>query len=307
MPTHQTSSSQSKTPIKAELILSTLTRSSEYDRRKFLRKQRLPDFLYKFRKVELDKPGRLEDIIINSYLFLSSPTSFNDPFDMKPRTTAEGSLSSLLKQISSLPAPSEKAKRRAIKRARTIWQEQGINAIVGEFKIDEVVQSLFADTGVFCFSSIGQTTTRDTGPRSNLMWSHYGDSHRGICLQFQVSKDPRILRNLVKVSYTDAYPTINWLSSKANEECLFAATNKHSSWSYEHEWRYVRLNSAKAKLEFNPCFLTGIILGSKVDEATIIEIERLLKMRQNAGLSPIKRYNAQIDKSSYKIRVFQWH
>jgi hypothetical protein len=307
MPSHQPARPEPKTSHKAELILSTLIRASESDRRQFLHKQSLPDFLYKFRKVDLEKPGRLEDIIIRSNLFLSSPTSFNDPFDMKPLATAEGDVASLLNKIDSLPAPSAKAKRDAKKRARTVWQEQGIDGIAREFKIEEVVQSLFADTGVFCFSTIGRKSSRDTGPRNTLMWSHYGDSHRGICLQFQVSKDPRILRNLVRVSYTDNYPTINWLSSKHHEECLSAATNKHSKWSYEHEWRYVRLNSANTKVQFSPCFLAGIILGAKVDEATITEINRLLTKRQEAGLPPIKKYKAHAEMSSYKIRIFEWH
>jgi hypothetical protein len=277
----------------------------EIDRRRYLRSQRLPLALYKFKSVNTEKPHILEDIILNSRLYLSSPQSFNDLFDMKPHATVEGDLSTLLAKIDSLPAPSQMAKQDAINRAQAVWREHGADGIAKEYRVKENIESLFANTGIFCFSSVSSEASRVTGPLNNLMWSHYGDSHRGVCLQFQVSKDPQILQRLVRVQYSDEYPTINWLSPRAEDEFGFAATNKQASWSYEHEWRHVQLNSARTYLRFNPCLLTGIILGAKKTEESIEEINRIMRMRAESGSPPLRVYCAQTDQASYKIRVLR--
>lgn len=309
MPTHKPSSDNSKSTT--ELILHALNSASEIDRRKFLRRQNTPSMLYKFKAVNLEKPHILEDIIVNSRLYLSSPESFNDPFDMKPRVTVEGDLSSLLKKINSLPAPSPQAKRDAIRRAQTIWNEHGWPGISNEFRIQETAEALFSETGVFCFStsciaSEDARASRESGPRNSLMWSHYGDSHRGICLQFQVFRYPLILSRLVRVSYSDSFPTINWISPGFEQECLYAATNKHSHWSYENEWRHIQLNSAGSYLHFEPSFLSGIVLGAKISETSVREITRILARRDQVGLPPLKKYRAETKPDSYQIRICRW-
>jgi len=309
MPTHQPSSVNSKG--KAELILHALNSAPEIDRRKFLRRQSYPSMLYKFKAVNLEKPHILEDIIVNSRLYLSSPESFNDPFDMKPRVSVEGDLSSLLTKINSLPAPSPQAKQDAIRKAQAIWNEQGWPGISNEFRIQESAEGLFRGTGVFCFSTFciaseDSTASRESGPRNNLMWSHYADSHRGVCLQFQVFNYPLILRRLVRVTYSDSFPTINWISPTFEQECLYAATNKHSHWSYETEWRHIQLNSAGSYLHFEPSFLSGIILGAKISESSVAEITRILARRDQMGLPPLKKYRAELKPGSYQIRISRW-
>ena len=308
-PTHQ--SSHGNPLSKAEAILHELNSAPEIDRRKFLRSQSFPSVLYKFKAVDIKKPHILEDIVVGSRLYLSSPELFNDPFDMKPRVTVEGDLSSLLTKIKSLPAPSPQAKQDAIKRAQSIWQKHGWPGISNEFKFQETTEALFRETGVFCFStsckgSENDRASRESGPRNNLMWSHYGDSHRGICLQFQVFSYPLILHRLVRVSYSDSFPEINWISPAFEQECLYAATNKHSRWSYENEWRQVQLNSAGSYLHFEPSFLSGIILGAKISESSIGEITRILGRRDQMGLPPLKKYRAEMKQGSYQIKLSRW-
>ena len=276
-----------------------------------LRMQSLPGMLYKFKAVSHEKPYILEDIILNSKLYLSSPETFNDPFDMKPRVSVEGNLSSLLEKINSLPAPSPKAKQDALRRARAIWRQHGWSGIANEFRIQESADALFKETGAFCFSTSCTASehlgvSRESGPRNNLMWSHYGDSHRGICLQFQVSRYPLILRRLARVTYSDRFPEINWISPAFEQECLYAATNKHSRWSYENEWRLIQLDSAGSYLNFEPSFLSGIILGAKISVSSIGEITRMLTKRDEIGLPPLKKYRAEMQPGSYQIKISRW-
>jgi hypothetical protein len=308
-PTHQSSHGNPKS--KAETILHALNSAPEIDRIKYLRSQSFPSMLYKLKAVDIERPQILEDIIVDSRLYLSSPELFNDPFDMKPRLTVEGDLSSLLTKIRSLPAPSPQAKQDALRRAQSIWQEHGWPGISNEFRIQESAEALFSETGVFCFSTSCKTSedaraSRESGPRNNLMWSHYGDSHRGICLQFQVFRYPLILGRLVRVSYSDSFPEINWISPAFEQEYLYAATNKHSRWSYENEWRHVQLNSAGSYLHFEPSFLSGIILGAKISESSIGEITRILGRRDQMGLPPLKKFRAEMKPGSYQIKFSRW-
>jgi len=309
MPTHQPSNENGRSM--AELILHALNSAPELDRRKMLRGQSLPSMLYKFKVVSPEKPYILEDILVNSRLYLSSPETFNDPFDMKPRVSVEGNLSSLLEKIKSLPAPSPQAKQDALGRARTIWREHGWSGIAHEFRIQESADALFRETGVFCFSTSCTSSehlevSRESGPRNNLMWSHYGDSHGGVCLQFQVSKYPLILRRLARVSYSDRFPEINWISPAFEQECLYAATNKHSRWAYENEWRLIQLNSAGSYVHFEPSLLSGIILGAKISDSSVGEIIRILTKRDEMGLPPLKKYRAEMKPGSYQIRISRW-
>lgn len=79
---------------------------------------------------------------------------------------------------------------------------------------------------------------------SPLMWSHYADQHRGICVEFDVSKlPPRALRKGVYGTSREiaASSIRSWLredSAAARNEieraCLFT---KSTEWNYEEEYR----------------------------------------------------------------------
>jgi hypothetical protein len=74
-------------------------------------------------------------------------------------------------------------------------------------------------------------------PNISLMWSHYAESHSGICVGF----DKRILLNslsLHKVSYNARVPVIS-NDALDTEKHLKAFTVKSKEWSYEKEWRAI--------------------------------------------------------------------
>ena len=100
-----------------------------------------------------------------------------------------------------------------------------------------IQKNITARARVLSFSG-GQDSAKNI-----LMWSHYADSHRGACLQFDTRKwDPRkyrpgyVVRN---VRYSMRRPLVS-LSRKAqqNTELLNKiAFTKHKNWYYEQEWR----------------------------------------------------------------------
>jgi hypothetical protein len=75
-------------------------------------------------------------------------------------------------------------------------------------------------------------------PKSNstLMWSHYVQNHRGICLEFGV--DNPLFRNALEVVYCRRYPV--WIANKfeaRHELTKDMIRTKAWAWRYEKEFR----------------------------------------------------------------------
>ncbi len=86
--------------------------------------------------------------------------------------------------------------------------------------------------GVVCYSS---------DFTNNLLWSHYGDHHKGMCLVFEISDE--IKEKIHKVNYQERLPEIN-LTDDANtfDEITTIVTTKSKEWKYENEYREVFIN-----------------------------------------------------------------
>ena len=107
------------------LAIRSLCQLPTENRIRFLRKNGYPRFLCRFYSIDPERPNFLEDPLINSRLYLSSPRSFNDPFDMRPKAVADGRLTDLIGKIERLHSPSRKAAHEAKARAKEIWRSQG--------------------------------------------------------------------------------------------------------------------------------------------------------------------------------------
>lgn len=44
-----------------------------------------------------------------------------------------------------------------------------------------------------------------------LLWSHYADHHKGICMAFEPAHHPSVFWQAVSVEYSDDFPIVNWL------------------------------------------------------------------------------------------------
>jgi len=126
--------------------------------------------------------------------------------------------------------------------------------------------------GILCFSK------KWSNP---LMWSHYSDCHRGVCLGFDVSGE-----NLLPVDYVDKRAdhrrplTKNPDRDEIIRSCL---KTKYASWCYEEEVRRVELleDSEKGQdnLRYTPfsqdLVLREIIIGARLQNSRN-EIEQSL-------------------------------
>lgn len=254
-------------------------------------RQTPPRFLYRYRSLEGRGREWVEDIVLNSHFFWPSPTSFNDPFDFAPLVD--------LPKGAKLRSALLKARARQRLLAGRKLADEGYRTLskMSRTQLLERMRWAFDDTaqeaGVLCFSE---------APDSVLMWGHYADCHRGICLKF----DPHISdiepSNLVyRVRYEGERPILaRFLERENSGELAQALTTKAGFWAYEREWRAIERRGANLRLPFSPSFLTGIILGCRASPET----ETMVRDWASRRAKPLDLMRAVPCPETYAIKFF---
>jgi hypothetical protein len=268
--------------------------------RKYL-KPAPPRFLYKFRAFPSDRSSpaidtytsRMHQIIVDSELWLSSPSDFNDPFDTKGRFEIRGSDAKRAAHIKAL------VERYAPAHATPTEIQQAYDKLAARTnsEILSMLQPSFEkqrdSTGVICFV--------EGDPRDVLMWSHYATDHKGVCLQFEPARDLFTFARALTVKYVRHYPVVNWLDGKFEMEKILR--RKHPRWKYEAERRIIQIGAARSVFNFNPSALVGLLFGCAADDAVVKATGAVLDARAKAGLPPLKLYRVQMHKSRYELVI----
>jgi hypothetical protein len=286
----------------SDLLIHQLRGLSHKERRFWLATQTYPRYLYKFKQISDDNHAHLEDILLRSRLYLASPRQFNDPFDMAADIVFNGTLEDLLARIDNTPAVPKHDKERMRSEAAAIVEAIGINGYFERHKSSLLFRKMLDTSGVLSFSS-SMPKERDSGPRNILIWSHYADSHRGLCFQFEIAHDPLLLRELVRVRYEPRYPVVNWLSTNFSEQLEGALFHKAPCWSYEHEWRFILRECANTYLPFSPEALTAVILGCEIPAPREKKIREIIEMRLRRGLPSPMILRASRSRSEFRLRI----
>jgi hypothetical protein len=98
--------------------------------------------------------------------------------------------------------------------------------------LNEAARKAFSRHGVACYAH---------NPDNLLMWSHYANSHKGLCLKFDVLEDLSQFSPLFKVEYKEEYPVLNHVKSDSGGVVTKLLTTKGIQWEYEQEWRVVKM------------------------------------------------------------------
>lgn len=134
-------------------------------------------------------------------------------------------------------------------------------------QLAERIQAMQDGFGVICLSEKNDDL---------LMWAHYGDSHRGICLEFEVARSS-IFSRAKPVKYATTFPVLNGFTQSDDELRDGSVLSKSRHWRYEKEWRIVF--KGIRSYPFPPELLTGVIFGCQASEETKTEVKRLLAGR----------------------------
>ena len=120
-----------------------------------------------------------------------------------------------------------------------------------------------------------------TSNKNRLMWSHYADSHKGFCVEYDFSLAPDDSLPL-PVVYSKKRPLTPWDAAiNESEETLKAADRafvmtlltKDEAWAYEHEWRLIVPLSGSQDFDMPPisCIYLGALCPPE-SKAAIMEI-----------------------------------
>ena len=175
----------------------------------------------------------LSEISDNS-LRLSTPESFNDPFDCLILVPIRERLDE-------------------VKRKPTY----GVHTYVEELQ----------KIRVCCFA--GWSKPKDPAPYLNtLMWAHYAESHKGICIEYSIEENSPLLNNgfisedargrLDKVQYKD--PPTETKEHLNYTDCFLV---KDKAWKYEREYRLVYYDTKREDLFYTvPLSALGMRISS---------------------------------------------
>ena len=145
-----------------------------------------------------------------------------------------------------------------------------------------VVQKLMGIFRIGCLSA---------DHKNPLMWSHYADSHRGFCVEYDFGTPNRATLSLLPlpVVYSHDRPLVPWYVAfnntpenimAANKDILLGLLTKDSSWEYEREWRLL-IDTKKPALCQMPKITCGY-LGACISDANRAKIIDIAKEKHFA-------------------------
>ena len=150
--------------------------------------------------------------------------------------------------------------------------------------------------GILCFSEVWGNP---------VMWSHYAEKHKGLCLEFEIPDDllAKITysRDRLKREVSELFNSNPTFQESAMNRIL---TTKFSHWKYERERRvFAGLDTPDSDGNFYADFseqlkLTGVIVGPR-SSVSRSEMNDALKFAQITD--PIKSFKARLAFKSFRV------
>ncbi len=266
-----------------------------------LKFRNLPQKVYRYVKAS----ERTLEAIRSGDIWLSDPKNYNDPYDSvftinynsitahRLRTGMFDDMCEKMPEITSVLRPrkedilsnenpwsriqevilnqeEDKMKRQEIERVVGILHQKLIEGI-----IERTYSKVMSAMKVCSF-----TTNYD----SFLMWAHYGENHKGVCIEYDTTDfeyNEYRARFLFPVVYTDTLLDITDLLINSEAETniyryTLPSLYKSLCWSYESEWRLIFPHNVvpeeRAHFFGKP---SRIFLGSRIEEEKQKEVENL--------------------------------
>lgn len=248
--------------------------------------------------------ARTWDIINNRELYFSLPQNLNDPLDVSIDVQSEY----------------ERAKEFVYKndkhpegrRSFLITMLDSIKK--GE---DEDGRDIYLNRALYLYMQSRGVLSLSKTPHDALLWSHYADGHRGVCLGFgsgildieDVSGkgDVRYLPNppyMEKfLELTDEFGEFcrpwdglhftreqgkNFYNKQVDAMLEIGLFTKSEDWKYEQEFR---LTSCPGNRKFKSSALVEVILGAKISQADETKLIQLLSCPEFAHVKLKKAFN----------------
>ena len=276
---------------------------------------KVPKRLYKYRHFD----GLALESLVYDMLYFADPSKFNDPLDTRPSLevdVGEEDLARMLRTLVEQRASDELSaglktgkvrgsraeehiERQSLKQAKEVMcmaeyyatdpESGGLENVLSHY-IEEELRRRYQN-GIFCLAG------RATCP---LMWSHYGDQHRGICIGYSVPERTTVHEvkyggsRMIEASKVAAMLAGNDCAGRQVDEAVLL--RKAPAWRYEREWRLIgRQGDQHSTLE-----LEEIVFGIRCSHTVKFAVMKALEgrersvgffdIRESRGRFPLKKW-----------------
>lgn len=218
----------------------------------------MPQKLYKF---FTDSSYSLNNLF-DSCIYLSTPDKFNDPYDTKPLFDPD-----YLWKLYN-----------ADNEIKSFWDSRIGDNNTGEQRkvvicLQQALLKFMSNYRITCFTENNYSNV--------LMWSHYANSHKGFCIEYDTS-DTWLRKHyflLNPVFYSDKIYDLsecfyelakNYFKNSGRGcnmiEFLISALVKAQEWSYEKEWRIILLSEGSTPKTIDVDKPKAIYLGLNIED-----------------------------------------
>lgn len=263
--------------------------------------RKLPRKLYKYRSFGVNSLRLLS----MGEIYYAKPRSFNDPLDCDPTVQVDTDRASIERLCLRMLAV-RYGKEKALKK---MGDHRYMTTEYGDYKTDPEVEKYYKRR---LGSEIKQLVDAEMDSRGvlslaerwdcPLMWSHYADEHRGLCIEYDMNDNvcshikPVDYRRPRSIKITELMQWKLHKSAEAEQNVLdtyFFA--KSSQWRYEKEWRDIHPSNG---VNLAPFRISGIYFGLRCDVAVRTSI---VKLFANSNL-PIAFYDLYPLEDSFRLK-----
>jgi hypothetical protein len=245
-----------------------------------------PGNLYRYRTID---KRELPGIFTTQKVYLSDAMKFNDPFETMPLLRVSRSEVVRNRYLMGIVAKNypraDRNTRRRLARSRR-------HRLTDQDFLRKICDEVISSTGVYCLSERNADL---------LMWAHYSDGHKGICLEFDSTAAGTFFWEAARVAYQEEYPKVNMQDLGSPQNILAMHLTKSTHWSHEREWRIVKFGDegGPGDYAFQPSLLTGVILGARIPPAD----EQQVRDWVASYPERITIYQARLDERKYQVDI----
>jgi hypothetical protein len=226
----------------------------------------------------------LENTIRRRIIRFSRASYFNDPWDCKPSFFVPDDRAGLERLVRYMDSASRKRTPDALSDVEREARIRHYLENPSRLRADmlDASKEMWAQMDrryrIYCLSA---------RPDAQLMWGHYSDHHRGVCLEFDVETPD--FSSAIQINYSAAYP----MFSLADDDDISPFHSKSSDWAYEEEYRLIAQEESAALcsgtlmthddglFEFSENALVSVIIGA---EASTLASDHITELCRASGV-----------------------
>ncbi len=244
------------------------------------------------------------DIIKNQRLLATDPIILNDPFEMYPGIIGKPDKNKTLRYFYNDLLPKISSTTKAALSdfdddAASKNVERDMKPAIMKV-IEENLMIASKTLRIICFCDPSKIKDGD----DVLLWSHYGDKHKGVRIFFETDDIKILSNNLFPVSYSFERASIDITDTaefKTEDAYRTIIKTKNKSWEYEQEVRWIvslrecRQEDGRSYIPLLPNAIRRIDFGFRY------EGDKIISILDNNAYRHVKLYRALVHEHKFSL------